>query len=73
MEASVVACGGGEELLGFRLSGVSDVVDSEKLDSEALYERLSRDGAAFVHTHLSWKKYAEQMLALFEKAAHPSP
>lgn len=33
-----------------------------------LYGRLSVDGAAFVRRRLSWKKYAANMLAIFEKA-----
>ncbi|MDP3661264.1 MAG: glycosyltransferase family 4 protein [bacterium] len=33
----------------------------------ALYERLNKDGAAFVRANLSWKKYAADMQTVFEK------
>lgn len=38
------------------------------VDDAVLYERLSKDGAAFVRGTLSWEKYARAMLAVFEKA-----
>jgi len=37
-------------------------------ESREVYERLSRDGNAFVRGRLSWKRYADDMLALFERA-----
>lgn len=36
-------------------------------DDAALYERLSKDGAAFVRDNFSWKRYAEEMLRVFEE------
>lgn len=38
------------------------------VDDAVLYERLSKDGAAFVRDTLSWEKYARTMLAVFERA-----
>lgn len=45
------------------------VLLKQLLSSPALYEKLSREGRAFVEQNLSWAKYTDAMLALFEKAS----
>jgi len=39
------------------------------LGDEALYEKLSKHGAEFVRKRISWSRYADEMLKLFEAAS----
>lgn len=57
MEAPVSVVGVGEELVGFRLAGVSETIDLKKKDTDEVYERLSEGDRMLIIT----KKAAEKL------------
>ncbi|MDP3772190.1 MAG: glycosyltransferase, partial [bacterium] len=40
----------------------------ELIDNPELYQRLSRDGRAFVEREIGWKKYARRIAEIFSAA-----
>jgi len=60
----------GEEVLMADPGSPKQIAEAVRklIKDKELYKKLSRHGAEFVREHISWERYADQMLKLFESA-----